>query len=731
MADEISGLANTVYADGPTGTPTQPPKPDIRTLFGIVQAQVDSAKALATTSVQWKEPVRVASTATVPISTGLENGDVIDGVTIATGDRVLLKNSTVGSLNGIYVVVASGAASRATDADEASDLLGMAVFVREGTANAGKQFVCTTPSPITVGTTALVFAEISDQSALNANLATKADQSEVDALELSKAWQDQFETVYGDALLDSEFAEAYVSEDGTRILGGWTHDGRWEAIDSYALLDSVFKYAETDSSGNVLWGIKHDDTFWANGLGDGGATVDDGTTQVMARAGQIIVYRDGVRSPITFADYNENPSVAGDFVSYMRDTGTAISSRTEEIKCSTSLDGAVAEVCHYLMFGQSLSEGSLSVPSAHTSAVRAGRAVMFIAGVRVRGSGSGLAVVPPQNEYSWVDALEAEQESPALALSWGMTAAGRLDADQAALVSAHGVGGRTYAELKKGTVPYANLLEAVRRARVMAERNDLDYSVESVSWIQGESNRLDAKATYKAYMVELQSDLTDDLNALTGEPDEVLLAMDQISNFTAYSVAYSEVPFAQLEVAIENPTKMLCVGPKYMVPYVADGVHLPAASSAIIGSYHARAIDKHRKWMKTGTGTPWKPLYCTGAVRVGAVITLTMHVPVGSLTLDTSAVTDPGNNGITWNQTGGTARTISSVAVVGNTIVVTLSGDPGSPGASSVGIAAVGTPMTNGGPTTGARSNFRDQATETDIDGNIMRNWACHQLIAL
>lgn len=535
--------------------------------------------------------------------------------------------------------------------------------------------------------------------------------------------------IAGDPLLDGEWADVWTDEGGTRILGGFRRDGTVEWIDSRPLLDGTFKYAEVDEAGTIFWGIRHDDTFYAPGI-SAGESEGDGLTQVMSRNGQIIVQRDGVRAPITFEHYNENPAVSGDLVTYLRDTGLTIESRTEEVRCASSLDNAVVDVRHYLMYGQSLSDGSQSVPPVHDEAVRAGRAVTYNAGVRTRGGGSGLLTVPAENMYGWIDALEAEQESPALALSWGMTAAGRLDADQAALVSAHGVSGRAYVDLKKGTIPYANLLAAVRRARVMASRNDVDYGAESVSWIHGEANRLDAKATYKAYMVELQSDLTTDMNEVTGQSGQVLLALDQMSNFTAYSIPSSEVPFAQLEVAIDNPTKMLCVGPKYMVATVSDGVHLTAASSAIIGSYHARAIDKHRKWM-AGAGTPWKPLYCTGAVRVGAVITLTMHVPVGNLTLDTTAVSNPGANGITWSQTGGTLQTISTVAIAGNTIVVTLSGDPGSPSAASIGIAATGVSGANGGPTTGARSNFRDEAAETDIDGNIMPNWACHQLITL
>jgi hypothetical protein len=108
--------------------------------------------------------VRLASTANVNISTGLVNGATIDGKTLVTGDRVLLKNQSTASQNGVYVVVASGAASRAANFDAVSALevtSGALFFVGEGTTNNGKAFTLTTTGTITLGTTVLTFAEFS------------------------------------------------------------------------------------------------------------------------------------------------------------------------------------------------------------------------------------------------------------------------------------------------------------------------------------------------------------------------------------------------------------------------------------------------------------------------------------------------------------------------------------------------------------------------------------------
>ncbi|HEX2616655.1 MAG TPA: hypothetical protein VHL57_03880 [Flavobacteriales bacterium] len=110
-------------------------------------------------SKDWKDAVDVASTANVVIASALENGDIIDGVTLTTGMRVLLKNQTTGSENGIYVVPASGAASRASDADTSAEVTaGLTVVVRKGT-QAGFIYTLTTDDPITLNTTALTFTQ--------------------------------------------------------------------------------------------------------------------------------------------------------------------------------------------------------------------------------------------------------------------------------------------------------------------------------------------------------------------------------------------------------------------------------------------------------------------------------------------------------------------------------------------------------------------------------------------
>jgi hypothetical protein len=106
----------------------------------------------------WKQPVRVATTTNGTLATAYANGQVVDGVTLATGDRILLKDQTTQADNGIYVVAASGAPTRATDADSSAELDSAAVLVTSGTVNADNAYTQTANAP-TVGTTALVWAQ--------------------------------------------------------------------------------------------------------------------------------------------------------------------------------------------------------------------------------------------------------------------------------------------------------------------------------------------------------------------------------------------------------------------------------------------------------------------------------------------------------------------------------------------------------------------------------------------
>jgi len=114
----------------------------------------------------FKGSVKAATTTAGTLASDFENGDTIDGVTLATGDRILIKDQSSGAENGIYIVAASGAPARAADADTSAEVTpGMVVPVEQGTTNGDKLFMLTTNGPITLGSTALTFSVYGASSA--------------------------------------------------------------------------------------------------------------------------------------------------------------------------------------------------------------------------------------------------------------------------------------------------------------------------------------------------------------------------------------------------------------------------------------------------------------------------------------------------------------------------------------------------------------------------------------
>jgi hypothetical protein len=106
--------------------------------------------------ISWKQPVRCGTTANITLS-GLQT---IDGVTVVAGNRVLVKNQTTTSQNGIYLASAT-AWSRAPDADTWNELISALVFVESGSTLAGSAWYCTIQPGGTIGTTAITWSNFS------------------------------------------------------------------------------------------------------------------------------------------------------------------------------------------------------------------------------------------------------------------------------------------------------------------------------------------------------------------------------------------------------------------------------------------------------------------------------------------------------------------------------------------------------------------------------------------
>ena len=173
-----------------------------------------------------KQSVRVATTAPINLATDLQAGDLIDGVTLVAGNRVLVKDQSTATENGIYVAVDSGAASRSSDANGTADTgelkAGTFTFVEEGSTHSDKGFVVSTNGTITIDATAITWTQFSGAGSFTAGdgLSQSGNTINVNVTANRTA-------ITADAI---DIASTYVGQDSITTLGT-IGTGTWAATD--------------------------------------------------------------------------------------------------------------------------------------------------------------------------------------------------------------------------------------------------------------------------------------------------------------------------------------------------------------------------------------------------------------------------------------------------------------------------------------------------------------------
>jgi hypothetical protein len=127
-----------------------------------IQTQIDTKAATsyvndAVAGLRTRIIAEAATTANIDLTADLQNGDTIDGVTLVTGDRVLVKDQSTASQNGLYTVVSSGTASRDTQFDSIEELSGQMIVVNQGSTNDNKIFLCTTNNTATLDSDSITY----------------------------------------------------------------------------------------------------------------------------------------------------------------------------------------------------------------------------------------------------------------------------------------------------------------------------------------------------------------------------------------------------------------------------------------------------------------------------------------------------------------------------------------------------------------------------------------------
>jgi len=199
------------------------------TLAANSDTRLASQKAIKTyvdalsQGIKWKSSVRAASTANGTLASAFQNGSSLDGVTLATNDRILLKDQTTQTENGIYIVNASGAPTRATDADTGTEIKQAAVFVEEGTVNADNAFVNTNNGTVTIGSTNITFVSFVSATVPDATTSIKGKVALADST-VAEAKSDSAKALTAASVVNFTIKKTFTIGNGSSTTITCTHN---------------------------------------------------------------------------------------------------------------------------------------------------------------------------------------------------------------------------------------------------------------------------------------------------------------------------------------------------------------------------------------------------------------------------------------------------------------------------------------------------------------------------
>lgn len=373
--------------------------------------------------------------------------------------------------------------------------------------------------------------------------------------------------------------------------------------------------------------------------------------------------------------------------------------------------------------GQSNALGATSGPLVSTAPIYPGRALRSVYGIRMNGP----------RIMALVDAIETSVGSvyETLATSFLNHLIRDIDArfatgpkpKMAAFVAAQG--STAYVGLKRGSVVYSQLLNAIDDIVELARRDGLKVVVPGTIWVGGENDTFETtQQAYTAMMIQYQRDLAADILHITGQRDEPILFISQVNRVIGAKALIQPIQLAMIEAG--KHSKIRLVGPIYDKP-MADTVHKSSVGQTRMGQMFAHAIAS--EFFETG----WTPLRVNDAYFISStVIQFEMNVPVAPLVIDTAGdVSISGMlsyRGFNVANIDGTYRSITGLTVNDDTnLRLTLASAPTDPWVRwgyAMRRDNGDDDTTADGPITGARGCVRDSSSNVSIyDGHVLRTW--------
>lgn len=307
----------------------------------------------------------------------------------------------------------------------------------------------------------------------------------------------------------------------------------------------------------------------------------------------------------------------------------------------TYATGLTADLNMFQISGQSLAEGGVGAP---VTTVQEYDNVMFT----VRES-NPTAYVPAVNVTTNLETPMYGQIGYLKALI-----AGQSGADNYQMLGCNnGQGSASILVLGKGEPTFVAAMSQVAAAKTIATGLGKTFKFRAVSWVQGEADNAMSRVDYKNTLFKLASNYNHMGKAAAGQEEDVILITSQV-----ISNALPNVALAQLDAALEHPLIYMST-PLYHFDFDVDGRHLVALSSKQLGGYMAIVYKT-----VLVDGKDWSPVRPLSYVKSGSDVTITMHVPVGPLALDTTLLPAQTNYGFAAFDAGGTPISITGVTLV-------------------------------------------------------------------
>lgn len=303
-------------------------------------------------------------------------------------------------------------------------------------------------------------------------------------------------------------------------------------------------------------------------------------------------------------------------------------------------------------------------------------------------SDTNLALVPlvepigrraPNYPSSWPENITGETPHTAMANQLTALVKANFNRDFTSIHSAVGEDGQGMIHIRKnpekkglnGRSYEAAMIETKAIAR-LAKAAGKSYGVGAIIVTHGETDA--GNQNYEKELRQLWEDYNADLSAITGQKEKIQMIVSQQNSCNDRSAS----TLAQWKISDDYPGEMVCSGPKYQY-HSTEGIHLTADGYRQMGEKYAQVY-----YERVILGHDWRPLEPTSVQRSNTVITVHFHVPVPPLVWDTNLATPHPSipewkdaKGFEVSTSAGEKIAVASVAIAGDSVVITCAADPG------------------------------------------------------